>query len=75
MTSTTATARQLDLAVSGMTCASCAMRIERKLNKLDGVTDVQIDFPNRRAIVTSDTQLDDTTVRTAVADAGYEVTT
>jgi Cu+-exporting ATPase len=28
----------LDLDVSGMTCASCAARIERKLNKLDGVT-------------------------------------
>lgn len=28
---------QLDLAISGMTCASCSARIERKLNKLDGV--------------------------------------
>ncbi|MER7083485.1 heavy metal-associated domain-containing protein, partial [Saccharopolyspora kobensis] len=29
--------QQLELAISGMTCASCAARIERKLNKLDGV--------------------------------------
>ena len=28
----------LRLDVEGMTCASCAARIERKLNKLDGVT-------------------------------------
>lgn len=28
----------LDLDITGMTCASCASRIERKLNKLDGVT-------------------------------------
>lgn len=28
---------QVDLVVTGMTCASCAARIERKLNKLDGV--------------------------------------
>ena len=27
-----------DLPITGMTCASCANRIERKLNKLDGVT-------------------------------------
>ena len=27
----------VELAISGMTCASCANRIERKLNKLDGV--------------------------------------
>ena len=30
--------QQVDLAITGMTCASCANRIERKLNKLDGVT-------------------------------------
>ena len=29
---------QVELAISGMTCASCAMRIEKRLNKLDGVT-------------------------------------
>ena len=28
----------VELAIGGMTCASCASRIERKLNKLDGVT-------------------------------------
>ncbi len=28
---------QIDLAIGGMTCASCSSRIERKLNKLDGV--------------------------------------
>ncbi len=28
----------IELEIGGMTCASCAMRIEKKLNKLDGVT-------------------------------------
>ena len=28
---------QVELEISGMTCASCANRIERKLNKMDGV--------------------------------------
>jgi P-type Cu+ transporter len=28
----------VELAIGGMTCASCANRIERKLNKLDGVS-------------------------------------
>src|SRR3954451_14064544 len=35
--STTAVER-VELPITGMTCASCANRIERKLNKLDGVT-------------------------------------
>jgi P-type Cu+ transporter len=33
-----ARARSVELAIAGMTCASCAARIEKKLNKLDGVT-------------------------------------
>ena len=28
---------RVDLALEGMTCAACANRIERKLNKLEGV--------------------------------------
>ncbi|HEX9354148.1 MAG TPA: heavy metal-associated domain-containing protein, partial [Streptosporangiaceae bacterium] len=31
-------ARSVDLSIGGMTCASCAARVEKKLNKLDGVT-------------------------------------
>ena len=30
--------KQIELNIGGMTCASCAARIEKKLNKLDGVT-------------------------------------
>src|SRR3954447_6442655 len=37
MTATASTAN-LELPITGMTCASCANRIERRLNKLDGVT-------------------------------------
>jgi Cu+-exporting ATPase len=29
---------QIELTIGGMTCASCAARIEKKLNRLDGVT-------------------------------------
>ena len=36
MTSTEASSR-IDLEVGGMTCASCAARVEKKLNELDGV--------------------------------------
>ena len=32
-----AAGNQIELAIGGMTCASCAARIEKKLNKLDGV--------------------------------------
>ncbi|MEV6274672.1 heavy metal translocating P-type ATPase [Nocardia sp. NPDC051832] len=37
-TVTQPSAGQVELVIGGMTCASCANRIEKKLNKLDGVT-------------------------------------
>ena len=61
----------LDLPVQGMTCASCANRIERKLNKLDGVT-ATVNYATEQASV----QYDDATVTpqdlvAAVQAAGY----
>nr|WTB32801.1 heavy metal translocating P-type ATPase [Streptomyces sp. NBC_00830] len=34
----TGTTAEVELSIGGMTCASCAARIERKLNRMDGVT-------------------------------------
>jgi len=44
---------RLELPVEGMTCASCASRIERKLNKLDGVA-ANVNFATERASVSFD---------------------
>ncbi|MFI2026687.1 heavy metal translocating P-type ATPase [Streptomyces buecherae] len=38
MTSTVTEPAEVELAIGGMTCASCAARIEKKLNRIDGVT-------------------------------------
>ncbi|MEZ5236706.1 MAG: cation transporter [Acidimicrobiales bacterium] len=57
MTTTTDTAAGLpqppvhvELAVSGMTCAACAMRIEKKLNRLDGVS-ATVNYATEKATV------------------------
>ncbi|MFZ9629966.1 MAG: heavy metal translocating P-type ATPase [Ilumatobacteraceae bacterium] len=42
---------QVDLDLTGMTCAACAMRIEKKLNRLDGVT-ATVNYATERARVT-----------------------
>jgi Cu+-exporting ATPase len=42
---------RVELAIGGMTCASCAARIERKLNRLDGVT-ATVNFATEKASVT-----------------------
>jgi Cu+-exporting ATPase len=43
----------VSLAVGGMTCASCAARIERKLNRLDGVT-ASVNYATETATVSYD---------------------
>jgi P-type Cu+ transporter len=51
--SNTGTAEHVDLALTGMTCASCATRIEKKLNRLDGVT-ASVNFATETASVDFD---------------------
>ena len=43
----------VELAVGGMTCSSCAMRIEKKLNRLDGVT-ASVNYATEKASVRYD---------------------
>jgi len=50
------TAERLELPVEGMTCASCANRIERKLNKLHGV-EATVNYATERATVEVDPAL------------------
>ena len=48
---------EVDLEITGMTCTSCALRIEKKLNKLDGVT-ATVNYATETARVTAATDLD-----------------
>ena len=52
MSAPTATQR-VDLPIEGMTCASCANRIERKLNTLEGV-EASVNYATERATVSFD---------------------
>ena len=47
----------IELQIGGMTCASCAMRIEKKLNKLDGVQ-ATVNYATEKAQVTAPADLD-----------------
>jgi Cu+-exporting ATPase len=71
--SATATER-VDLVVSGMTCAACAARIERTLNRLDGV-DATVNYATERATVRLDPSVVAcAAVISAIEGAGYGAT-
>ena len=61
---------RIDLAIEGMTCASCAARIERRLNKLDGVT-ATVNYATERAQVTFPDDIEPTRLVAEVEAAGY----
>ncbi|MDP3892818.1 cation-translocating P-type ATPase [Nocardioides sp.] len=60
----------VELAISGMTCASCANRIERKLNKLDGVT-ASVNYATEKAKVSFPESVTTDRLLETVAAAGY----
>jgi Cu+-exporting ATPase len=65
-------AEKLELDVKGMTCASCANRVERKLNEIDGVK-ATVNFATERAAVSfAPGAVDTGELLGAVESAGYE---
>ncbi len=65
--------RQLDLPVEGMTCGSCAARVQRTLAKQPGVTDAEVNFATGNARLRLDDAADLAALRDAVERTGYEL--
>ena len=66
---------QIDLSVTGMTCTSCSARVERKLNKVDGV-DATVNFATESASVSYDpAKVDPDALIEVVRGAGYDAFT
>ncbi|KAB1645241.1 heavy metal translocating P-type ATPase [Kocuria rhizophila] len=60
----------IELEIGGMTCASCANRIEKKLNKLDGVS-ATVNYATEKAKVTVPTGYDPALLIAEVEKTGY----
>ena len=59
--------------VTGMTCSHCVNSVSSEINKISGVTDVQVDLATGAVTVTSDQPVDEAAVAAAVDEAGYEL--
>ncbi|MFI9837920.1 heavy metal translocating P-type ATPase, partial [Nonomuraea sp. NPDC051941] len=62
--------KAVELSIGGMTCASCANRIERKLNKLEGVS-ATVNYATEKAKVTFPDGVDPQQLIAEVEKAGY----
>ncbi|WP_215455570.1 cation-translocating P-type ATPase [Streptomyces sp. ATCC 21386] len=76
MTSTTAaaspseTVHEVELTIGGMTCASCAARVEKKLNRMDGVT-ASVNYATEKAKVTYPSGTEIADLIATVVKTGY----
>ncbi|MET9812153.1 heavy metal translocating P-type ATPase [Streptomyces sp. NPDC006355] len=67
---TTGTGAEVELTIGGMTCASCAARIEKKLNRMDGVT-ATVNYATEKAKVSYAGEVSVRELIAAVEAAGY----
>ncbi|MCZ4557280.1 heavy metal translocating P-type ATPase [Rhodococcus maanshanensis] len=63
----------IELAIGGMTCASCAARIEKRLNKMEGVT-ATVNYATEKAKVVFDPAVTLADLVAEVEKAGYSAT-
>ncbi|MEX0943660.1 MAG: mercury resistance system periplasmic binding protein MerP [Pseudomonadales bacterium] len=69
---TWAVMQTVTLSVPGMTCAACPFTVKAALNKVDGVSQVEVSYPDREAVVTFDDTSTSVEVLTeATTNAGY----
>ncbi len=65
--------KEIDIGVGGMTCASCAGRVERALKALPGVIEATVNLATERAHVQYlGGALNEAAIRSAIRDTGYE---
>lgn len=65
--------RTLNLSVNGMTCGSCAARVEKGLTQHAGVTDVSVNFATGHVRLTADETVTEQSLAETVTKAGYEL--
>ena len=70
-TAADAAGTSVELEIGGMTCASCAMRIEKKLNKLDGVA-ATVNYATEKARITVPNGYDTALLIAEVEKTGYK---
>jgi len=61
----------LEYTVSGMSCGHCESAVKEEVSALEGVASVDVDLATKLVVVRGE-RLDDTAIRAAIDEAGYE---
>ncbi|MNS80426.1 Copper-exporting P-type ATPase A [compost metagenome] len=60
------------LKIEGMTCAACARRIEKVTNKINGVSESNVNFATEKLLITYDNNVELESIKIAIEKAGYK---
>jgi len=65
---------QIDLPITGMSCAACAAKVEKSISRLKGVSRVNVNLASSKASVAYEPlQTNEESIKDAVREAGYGV--
>ena len=59
--------------IKGMSCMRCVNHVTNELKKVEGVSDIQINLDEKKAVVEIEQCTSDDSLKAAVEEAGYEV--
>ncbi|UYM07128.1 heavy-metal-associated domain-containing protein [Solicola gregarius] len=59
--------------VTGMTCGHCVASVTEEVTEVPGVVDVDVDLGSGGLTVRSDAPVNESTIREAVEEAGYQL--
>ena len=65
---------QKTIGIEGMMCGHCVAHVTKALEAVDGVTKVEVSLEHKNAQVEYSADVSDDTLRCAIVEAGYEVT-
>lgn len=60
--------------IEGMQCNHCKMTVEKALSQLDGVIKAEVSLEEKKAVIMSQKEIEDSKIREVIANAGFEVT-
>ena len=62
------------ISIEGTQCNHCRMTVEKALNTIDGVTNVEVSLENKKAVIESQKEIDNNKIKKVIKEAGFEVT-
>ena len=62
-----------EILIDGMMCENCTARVKKVLSALDEVESVDVSLENKKAIITSKKEIDNSVIKEAIEDIGFTV--